>query len=71
MEYLVYGKTSIHSTTCPLSGGGYYCECDGGATECNVWCPGACDCYLACVLKANCCGAGGRENPDMRHLLAL
>lgn len=57
------------SATCPLSGGGgYSCECDGGATLCDVLCH-VCDYYFPCVTKANCCGAGGRENPDMRYFL--
>ena len=48
MNYLLLLSNVIKTnTTCPLSGGGYSCMCDGGA----IYCPSVCIEYCSCKTQ--------------------
>lgn len=66
MNYLLLLSNVIKTnTTCPLSGGGYSCMCDGGAIYCPSVCIEYCSCKTQCYFLA--CGSGGRVHPDTYH----
>lgn len=67
MNYLLLLSNVIKTnTTCPLSGGGYSCMCDGGAIYCPSVCIEYCSCKTQCYFLA--CGSGGRVHPDTYHI---
>ena len=64
MNYLLLLSNVIKTnTTCPLSGGGYSCMCDGGAIYCPSVCIEYCSCKTQCYFLA--CGSGGRVHPGL------